>query len=438
MQVNNTIFEKKHHYLFILKEFEILKRQMEYEALNNEITKVRLEETYRAWNLVFIGLLREGLEYQYIKNATNPEKDIIRLTIDDIDYDCKVVILKNLLKDEFGAIIREAGQENRENNKKETKERKEKNVFKDKTKDVVTQIANPTIDAPAAIPIVVAPEKKEALKPEPQNNKQNSASKENNTEKQKDIKDITEQKEKNKKNENNEKKDVSQELIDAEELFTETEENIEEHEFMEERVMNIEDFIFDYSKVTVKMEGAGKGEVIDMMIAPIYINEKDMHPEIVVWAKHDNETVTGFSSKKRRSVDITIGDHSFIVRGLFKNGEFESRVFASGATLSMGFNLKVDTKTFRSKNKKDYQGGHVCYKIKKDEKDYQIHIFPLTTNNDRNGMAPCLILSENGEDKRLYDSEHEIIILESDLGKLKAFNYWDNNSLVAETLEIGD
>ena len=103
--INNTLFEKKHHYMLAMREIEILKRQMEHEALNEEISKARLEETKSIWNYLFVGMLREGLGFQYIKNANNPAKDMVRITVDSVNYDCMASVLKNILKDEFYDIL---------------------------------------------------------------------------------------------------------------------------------------------------------------------------------------------------------------------------------------------------------------------------------------------------------------------------------------------
>ena len=93
----------------LLTNAESLKRMAEFEVLSDNTDSVlhgQLEEITSAWNYVFIGLLREGLVYDYLKNPENPEKDIIRLTIDNIQFDCPVTTIKNILKDEYDTIIK--------------------------------------------------------------------------------------------------------------------------------------------------------------------------------------------------------------------------------------------------------------------------------------------------------------------------------------------
>lgn len=105
----NIILEKKHYYMQLLTNAESLKRMAEFEVLSDNTDSVlhgQLEEITSAWNYVFIGLLREGLVYDYLKNPENPEKDIIRLTIDNIQFDCPVTTIKSILKDEYDTIIK--------------------------------------------------------------------------------------------------------------------------------------------------------------------------------------------------------------------------------------------------------------------------------------------------------------------------------------------
>lgn len=60
-----------------MKEIEILKRQAEYEILQGGFSKERLNEIYKTRSLIFAGLIREKLNYQYIQNSDDPQKDEI-------------------------------------------------------------------------------------------------------------------------------------------------------------------------------------------------------------------------------------------------------------------------------------------------------------------------------------------------------------------------
>lgn len=117
MQINNTLYEKKHYYMIILKELGTLKQQMESEALSGTVSKARLDEIYEMYNILFVGLLREGLQYQYIKNATDYKKDIIRLSVDGVNYDCNNSDIFRILNDEYEYVLHISPPEKKENEK---------------------------------------------------------------------------------------------------------------------------------------------------------------------------------------------------------------------------------------------------------------------------------------------------------------------------------
>jgi diguanylate cyclase (GGDEF)-like protein len=106
MIINNIILEEKHLYMQILLNAETIKKQEELSVLQNEKRNEQLQEIKTIWNNAFVGLLRSGLKYDFIKNEST-NTDIIRLTIDNIQFDCAANELKNMLKDQYDAIIDE-------------------------------------------------------------------------------------------------------------------------------------------------------------------------------------------------------------------------------------------------------------------------------------------------------------------------------------------
>jgi len=98
--INNTVFERKHHFMYILKEAETLKAQISEELIYGGIEASRLDEINSICNLAFAGLLQEGLAYRYERD-TNPNKDAFVITIDHTDYRCRTGALRNILKDKF-------------------------------------------------------------------------------------------------------------------------------------------------------------------------------------------------------------------------------------------------------------------------------------------------------------------------------------------------
>ena len=168
MQINNTIFEKRHHYMLIMREAQILRQQIQIDVLDEHLPKIRMTEINKIWNETFIGLLREGLAYQYIKNANYPEKDIVRLTIDSVNYDCEAVTLKQLLQKEYASVLKldELREEEAEEKQKilhEVEKEKKKETEKELTirlDPVIPIITSEVLNAPVPekVPVTVGTE----------------------------------------------------------------------------------------------------------------------------------------------------------------------------------------------------------------------------------------------------------------------------------------
>lgn len=106
MVINNIILEEKHLYMQILLNAETIKKQEELNVLQNEKSNEQLSEAKVIWINAFVGLLRSGLKYDFIRNEST-NIDIIRLTIDNIQFDCAAQELKNILKGQYDTIIDE-------------------------------------------------------------------------------------------------------------------------------------------------------------------------------------------------------------------------------------------------------------------------------------------------------------------------------------------
>ncbi len=104
-QYNNTIYEKKHHYMLVLKELTILKNQIDDEVLNTGLKKTYSIDIQSLYVRTIIGLIEEGVEYQYIKDDTDAKKDIIRLEIDGIKYECKNIEIREVLEDRYDSVM---------------------------------------------------------------------------------------------------------------------------------------------------------------------------------------------------------------------------------------------------------------------------------------------------------------------------------------------
>lgn len=105
MATNNVLYEKKHRYMLILKEINVLYNQADDEVLNNKIPAFKAKQIKDMYNQTLIGLIEEGVEYQYIKDNRKSENDIISITVDGLNYRCKNTDIKELLDDRYEDIM---------------------------------------------------------------------------------------------------------------------------------------------------------------------------------------------------------------------------------------------------------------------------------------------------------------------------------------------
>lgn len=369
MQINNTLLEKKHHYMLIMREIQILKHQIEYEVLTEESPRNRLDEVYRIFNMTFIGLLREGLAYQYIKDANNTEKDIIRITIDNIDYECRVLVLKKLLGQEFYEVLK-INPDIKEEKKKETKK---------KLKEVTEEIEN--------------------------------------TEDDSDV-------------------PVTETESEAVVIPTINDEEEDEYQYFEEKEKNISTMFYDKWKLHVLEQGAIKGQNIELNIYPLEIKKNTLISDIVIYAKCGREIktfVSGNDKDGRKSVNVDIGEHSFIVRGCFKQGKFETTIIPSGMTLAINAGINKEKEEIRPEDITECHDGHITYMLNEKTK---IHVFPIDNINDKVGKANVVILAENDQERRLYDSYNQNVALVDDNGVNKqVVAYFTDNILNSEVID---
>lgn len=374
MEINNTLLEKKHHYMLIMRETEILKRQMEYEVLTEEIPKIRLDEVYRIFNMTFIGLLREGLAYQYIKNANNAEKDIIRITIDNVNYECKVKVLKNILGKEYYEIMKINPED--------------KSIFNNNEKEEKTK------DIDIKIPDVV------------------TESEIGNT----DENDIAIS--------NVEKEAVILPVPDEEE---------DEYVYVEEKQKKKNTMLYDKWKLHILEQGAVKGLNIDLIVYPLMITKNKLISDIVVWARCGQEVKTFVSNiDGRKSVEVNIGEHSLLVRGCFKNGNFESTIVPAGITLALNASINKSKEEIRPTNMNSLYDGHVTYM----SGETKVHVFPITNENDADGSAQVIVCSEKDDERRLYDTYNQkIILIDGQNGNEQILSYWEDDTLISDNIE---
>lgn len=405
MQINNTIFERKHHYMIALKEIDILRKQMEYEALNEEISKTRLQETYRIWNMIFIGLLREGLEYQYIKNAGNPEMDMIRLTIDNIDYNCKVTTLKGILKSDYNSVLGMTGDESSTDVNTEPDEQPENISVSDKSK--------------------------QQEKPE------NSDKIEENKNGKEEAKKIDSEADGNSPDPDDPPTetiidDVSEEQVSI--IADEPETGVAD--YPEEVCKDEGTFVFDRHELNIMEPGAKIGEKIEVLCAPLYMGKNLIQTDIAVRVKCRGEVQNLFSTKDRKSVIVNIADQSFIVRGSVKNGKFSSFIMPYGMTLSTNSSLNDNVSSYPSRtdvSEDKTRHGHIVKTVEMNGKKATLHIIPMNFVNDENGAAQVYGCIELDGERKAFDSElQKTILVSTKEGMMRVISFWENGNLTSE------
>ena len=483
-----------------MREVEAMKRQMEYEAINGLITKDRLQEITMLWNLVFVGLLREGLTYQYIKNENNPKKDAIRLTIDNIDYNCLVSTLKIILKDHFYEVLKleEPVEEDElqsllhllKDKDDNTKTQPDTTLSANKEETEKTETFTEPLDKTKTVSVDVAiidefpPAKKEEPTPDETKVKSEETSEDDlaNTSKteqdniviendeiiveETDVilenvetqdKVVKEQQKETEQTENKEFEKIAQtptesEIFNdnantlAEELISESP-SVEipfetdlrnapiteaiEYNFKQEPIKSRNSFVYDKYKLNVFLPGAPTDNFIECVVAPLYMHENNLHPELVVMMKDGKNIQTFVSQKERPSITATFMDNEFIISGAFKNGEFQSYIYPSGITASKGCVINKDVEEFRSPIKKSANYGHNF--ILRD--DTEIHIIPIEQDNDQNGSAKVIFCTVNDKARVAitnFGTTESILMLKNE--KVQILSYWQDNLLSCDIL----
>lgn len=98
MIINNIVLEKKHLYMQLLLNAEAIKKQEELNSIKKENDMEEYSDINDIWIKSFIGLIREGLKYDCIQMSDGNK--IIRLTIDNIQFDCGI----DKLQEELGSL----------------------------------------------------------------------------------------------------------------------------------------------------------------------------------------------------------------------------------------------------------------------------------------------------------------------------------------------
>lgn len=197
---------------------------------------------------------------------------------------------------------------------------------------------------------------------------------------------------------------------------------------------DVNTFIYDTYDLTVLAQGAENGDKIKMLIAPLKAYTDNNHPEIMCLLINKFGEIQRYASDELSpTLQVSFCDYEFIIRGMFVNGKFTSKIIPAGSTLAMGFSININTYVpQRSQNEELTNYGHLVFK----HDGYIFHVVPMAKENDSNGVAPCFICIERPDKtKALVNTNENAITLFEDNGKsYQILTYWQNNLLCADII----
>ena len=197
---------------------------------------------------------------------------------------------------------------------------------------------------------------------------------------------------------------------------------------------DVNTFIYDTYDLTVLAQGAENGDKIKMLIAPLKTYTDNNHPEIMCLLINKFGEIQRYASDELSpTLQVSFCDYEFIIRGMFVNGKFTSKIIPAGSTLAMGFSININTYVpQRSQNEELTNYGHLVF----EHDGYIFHVVPMAKENDSNGVAPCFICIERPDKtKALVNTNENAITLFEDNGKsYHILTYWQNNLLCADII----
>lgn len=426
LQKNNSLFESKHYYLKLLQSIESIKRKLEYQFLSTDAGSKQLEEVKQAWIEAFLGLLEEGLEFNYIKCPENPQKDIVRITIENINYDCFVADLREVAKNYsyINPNVAEIIQEKIDaNTKNQTDQEVNVPTASMPTNEVMNEVykerdAEPELNEPDKMNETTENEKLTTKKEElPQINK-------------KDIDAFSEVTNDSKISATIEPEQSIEKVNET--LLFESIEDTPKEALAEEKAKEHKTFVYDEIKVEIYEMGAAIGEKFHLWIMPIEMAEDELHAKIVVAAANSKGEMRYFASEKIATVIADLWGYEILVRGMFKKGNFESYVILAGNAAASNCSMNKQVIEHRSENKSKTHWGHIFF----DEKGKKVHVIPFDKEGkDRETDPAGLIVTIETENKyQVFANpfvDEVIAPLENEVLHLNG--YWMDDKLIVDT-----
>lgn len=552
MIANNIILGKKHLYMQILVDIETIRKQKELDAISSEVFGSSDDKSVNEiWVNAFAGLIREGLDYEYIITS---DENLIRLTIDGIQFDCKKKDLKDVMSDDYDMFIdenhnlifmndditlvseledpfREKTQKEKEleeeiSKLKEKAMEQQKQYLKEICHDPVTKLKNERglkedlkgltgdlyfisigldfnriydneelittaknistifdehsyrIEKNEFFAIYSGNEARLKDKLNELEDKLTSCINSESTdlinvgymlcslnisdddflkdnyirevealmsEKRfkrfcksidgSDTTSITEEKSQEPlKNTVNEVKDSNSILNPVENVKGNDEDLDRFYNNSFDKYKDMSTFVYDTYEASILAPGSSRGEAFKALIAPLKMYTDNNHPEIMCLLINGFGEIRRYvSTELSPTLKVKFGDYELIIRGIFTDGKFTSKILASGSTLAMGFSININTYVpQRSNNLELTNYGHLVFK----QDDYIFHVVPMARTNNNSGVAPCFICIETPEGERdlVSTNENAVTLYEKDNVSMQILTYWQDNILCAEVI----
>ena len=399
---NNNLFESKHYYLKLLQSIENIKRKAEYQFLSTDTGSKQLEEVKRAWIEAFLGLIEEGIDFIYIKCPENSQRDIIRITIENINYDCLLTDLIHIMKNrlctnqQLKEIIRE-------------EERKVSSVQMHKTHTTADPIEN--LAGPSSEPSIEVNDRQSMFFTKKEQHEEVNQSDA--------IKDIIFP-------ESHFELKAEQEIEENEDVLKETKVCIKE-----ERAKEHNTFVYDELKIEIYEMGATIGEKFHLWIMPINISEDDLHARIMVAVANNKGEMRYFASEKIATVIADLWGYEILVRGMFKKGVFESYVILAGNAAASNCNMNKQLIEHRCEEKKQEYWGHIFF----EEKGKKIHAIPFEKKDAKKETEPAGLIVTIEENDKYYVFANPFVdevIAPLEKEVMHISGYWMDDKLIVD------
>lgn len=429
--INNVIFENKQEYFSVLQTSETLIRYLS-DTESKSIEDNQIKELNFIRDNAFIGLLRNGLEYVLITEQT---PNLLRLTIDNVNYDCNSEELQKILKKDYEKITGLKYTLNIQEDKNENPETLNDEIIpqpKDNENIIEKKENNNEVNTKLNIPENINNTLKESNRDEKASDEKKI---ENNLkEPQKSVKPAEEMKSSphrtpvvyNSLFEAGINSENVMDNIDDVKSQNLTEKNISKKKRIWEQKKNLSSFVFnDY---LLKINVPNKKEKIEQIyVFPLDLETNTSFAKFMVIVPKQETNI--YISDKYGNAHIKIADIEILIKGSFSNTRFNTFIVPEGQSSKDGVVIEKTGKEHQNKNLENINNSVICYKFKK----YTVFMYPLSEENNTTGNANVdMIFEKDGEYQYFHEVGNKIFEIELDENKYSPINYWKNDILFSE------